>query len=782
MRDFLRSYLSFARGESRVSPWSVLKLLNGVVRAFTRMRNRLYDRGVFMSIDSPVPVIAVGNLCHGGTNKTPMVEMMARRLQDAGLRVGIVSRGYSGETKAPLRVGLDEKSSRRSVTGDEPLMLSMRLPQAEIVVSKDRTEGVKLLASLGVDVILADDAFQHRRMGRDLDIVLIDASCPFGNRYLFPAGTLRETPNALLRADVVIITKVDQVSAESLAQTASEIERFVPAERIFTARVRLESWMSIYCGELKIMGPETMPEGKMLAFSAIGNPDSFHRSLESFGVETADAQTFRDHHQFSWKDVDMLERRARECGAGGFVCTEKDFHNLPENPAFILPLYIPRITVAIDDEERFWRCCTEKLRPSYIVASNGYGEDAIGALLAELLLKRFPLSRVSAFALVGNGKQYRDKSVEVLSPPSDMPSGGVIKYSLRAFFKDMRHGLRKDIGEQFKAWESLRGRVRTPICVGDVYLLMHVLWGQGLTPMLVATAKSVHLSGHWRLERLLLKKRTLRVWTRDEDTAKELQRGGVDAVFEGNPIMDLAVLGENISDEVWSEEWRKKVLLLPGSRPRAYGDIVLLLESVRILSGKADCSFVLVLAPTLDRAKLLSSLPEWSDDGEFLSSGRVKVMVYSGALASAARNADLVIGLGGTANQVCAGLGVPVISIIEKGKLVQKKLLQDAEILVEPLPEQLAGAAFEVLENPSRRDIMSSAGIKRLGGAGALDAVVRYAAGVCGWEAREKLYEVLVRDAGYGETDPIWTEGRIRRIRSMKWLGAVRSGTRRKMS
>ncbi len=758
MPGFLSNYLSYARGENRnLFPWGLLNLPGALVRPFTRLRNAFYDRGLFASVDPPMPVISVGNLCHGGTNKTPMVEMLSRELTRAGLSVGIVSRGYSGETQNPLWIGQDERSSRREIAGDEPLMLAERLPEAKVVISRNRYDGVRLLAKLGVDVVVADDAFQHRRMGRDLDIVLIDATCPFGNGRIVPAGILRETPESLRRAGIVILTKVEQVSEASLAETKKMLSRWVAPENVFTARVALESWFVLEKGEWRDCELEwghCVPPGRFVAFSAIANPASFKRSLLSFGVDVLDHRVYRDHHRFSWKDIDELERLAKGRGADGFVCTEKDMHNLPKDPILLLPLYVPRITVSLDDPQRFWRLATRKLRPNLVVASNGYGEDAIGALLADKLRRRFPGASVSAFSLVGSGREYRDRGIPVFSPPSEMPSGGVVKYSIRALLRDLRHGLRKDIKKQIEVWRGNVGKFRTPLCVGDAYLLGHTIWGQGLTPLLVATAKSVQLSGHWVLERALLRRRCSHVWTRDGETADALRKKGVPAVFAGSPIMDLALEEDDASDP-WEGLARPHVMLLPGSRPRAYDDVTRLLGAVDLLNDEKKCGFVMLLAPTIDRERLLSAAPCVRLEGDSILLERgAWVRLHTGPIAPVARGADILIGLGGTANQVSAGLGVPVVSIVERGKRAQKKLLQDAEILVPPTAEALASATSGLLDDPLRRNAMAEAGIKRLGGPGALESVVEYAAHDLGWDARTRLYEKLCEAFSPDDSEP----------------------------
>ncbi|MDR1481901.1 MAG: tetraacyldisaccharide 4'-kinase [Synergistaceae bacterium] len=748
MSRILSSYLRYARGESGdVFPWAVLNFFGATFLPFVRLRNAMYDRGLLCNLEPPIPVISVGNLCHGGTNKTPTAEMIARHLMDCGMSVGIVSRGYSGETKSPLWISQDNESFDRGIAGDEPLMLANHLPSAKIVVSRDRYKGVEMLAGLGADVVVADDAFQHRKMGRDLDIVLIDATCPFGNGRLFPAGILREQEDALGRADIVMLTKADLASLESLDELKSRLSAWVPLENIFTARIDLDSWLVIRHGKMSDFVPgdgRSSPVGRFVAFSAIGNPDSFCKSLISFGIEVAGKREYRDHHRFSERDLGSLEKMAGELGATGFICTEKDLINMPENPCLSLPLYTPRISVKLDDLTGFWRAVSEKLKPRLVVASNGYGEDAIGALLASHLKERFPSADVSAFALVGEGKAYSDRGIDVFSPPSDMPSGGIVKYSLRALFRDLQHGLRQEIKRQIEVWRLQRGRLRTPICVGDVYLLSHTLWGQGMSPMLIATAKSVQLSGHFGAELSLLRRRARHVWTRDGETAEELVRAGVDAEFSGNPIMDLALEDKGDSDP-WNGAGHPRIMLLPGSRERAYDDARLILSAARLLAERMKCWFVMTLAPTINQGRLLSSLPDefiGASIGDIVA-GESRVAVYSGPIATVARGADILIGLGGTANQVSAGLGVPVVSIVEKGKIVQKKLLRDSEILAAPTPEAICSATFDILSDPERLERMSLAGMRILGGPGAMESVAEYAASELGWDARCRLYGKL---------------------------------------
>ncbi len=741
MSRLLRSYLKYARGESGPSVWSLLYPCQFVTRAWMKLRIGLFNRGVFAVTDPMLPTISIGNNSFGGTNKTPMAEYIVRQFAEAGIKAGLMSRGYRAKEHPPLWIGQDAKSTRRDFAGDEPLMLAKRLPDTKVVVSRNRIEGVKLLAALGAEVAVTDDTFQHRKMARDVDIVLVDSTCPFGNGQVIPAGSMREPMSAFGRADIVVLTKANQASPGDIASIKEKLAPYVASDKIFTADIKLERWMKITPEGEKKLPDGFLPRGRYIAISAIGNPGGFYNFLDEMGVGVALRRTYRDHHILTGEDLSRLEALAEESGADGFICTEKDLMNMPGELFLNRPLYVPSIAVSLRDPLAFRKKIMERLRPAFLVTSNGHGEDAIGLVLAKKLIERFKCAQVDAFAFVGSGKPYAMNGIRVVSPSSEMPSGGVVKYHLTDLLRDMRHGLGRSIRKQRDKMRSLLGRYRTPLCVGDVYLLSSVLWGQGMKPILVATAKTVHLSGHLWIEKWLLRKRCILVWTRDEETAHELVEDGVPAVFYGNPVMDLL-------DEVkspafaWSERGAK-ILLLPGSRPRAYEDIKLILDTISLLAARMECNFVMVPAPTIEIKKLTENLDGWelSEDGGKLFSDRGGVTICREPVAAAAYGAELLIGLGGTANQLCAGLGIPVVSIIERGKLRQKKLLREAEILVPPEPGALAEAAERVLSDNRLRRSMQEAGMKNLGRTGALEKVVEYCAEELGWDTRCRVYE-----------------------------------------
>ncbi len=364
MSKILRSYLKYARGEGGSPLWGFFWPCQFVTRAWMRLRIGFYKRGIFSVADPVLPVVSIGNNCFGGTNKTPMAEYVVRQFAEAGIKAGLVSRGYRTKEHPPLWIGQDKKSTRRDFAGDEPLMLSRRLPDTRVVVSRKRAEGVKLLASLGAEVAVTDDTFQHRNMGRDVDVVLVDSTCPFGNGRVIPAGSMREPMSAFSRADIVVLTKANQASPEAIAGIREKLIPYVSEDRIFTADIELEAWIIRKAGSAGHTVAEDgfVPVGRYIALSAIGNPGGFYKFLEDLGVSVAERRTYRDHHILTEDEIAELEALAASIGADGFICTEKDLVNMPRKLSLNLPLYVPCIKVSLRDPLGFRRKILEKLR------------------------------------------------------------------------------------------------------------------------------------------------------------------------------------------------------------------------------------------------------------------------------------------------------------------------------------------------------------------------------------------------------------------------------------
>jgi tetraacyldisaccharide 4'-kinase len=324
---------------------TLLALPSLVYGSAVRLRNRLYDRdGV--TTRAKLPVLSVGNLTVGGTGKTTMVAYLARRLQALGRVPAVVSRGYGGKAgRGPLVVSRGERplvGPERA--GDEPYLLAGILPGARVVVGSDRIAGAEAARAIGADVVILDDGFQHRRLARDLDIVLLDAAGPFGNYHLLPAGSLREPISSLSRADVVVITR------------SRPGESFVVLERVvrrYNVRCPILRSANHRVGFVDAQGARAPRPERAVAFCGIGNPASFLADLEAEGVRIAAFRPFDDHHRFSaaeWRD--LLDTATRDGCA--LVTTEKDLVRLGPLAldAAASPILALRIEAVIHDEAK----------------------------------------------------------------------------------------------------------------------------------------------------------------------------------------------------------------------------------------------------------------------------------------------------------------------------------------------------------------------------------------------------------------------------------------------
>ncbi len=294
------------------------------------LRNAAYDRRWQAVERVDAPVISLGNLTTGGTGKTPLAAFFAERLLNAGYRPGIVSRGYRS---------LDNR------TNDERLVLEQLLPQVPQAQDPDRVRGSReLISRHGCDVILLDDGFQHRRLHRDLDLVLIDATRPWGFGRLLPRGLLREPLSALQRADGVIITRCDQVSADELAAIRDELRKWRSTDDSLAVRF-VPKRLCNAVGERQPL-PRTWPN-PCVAFCGIGNPEAFQNSLRQFGVE-GPLEAFPDHHHYTEDDLERLAARVQSVSAQCVVTTQKDLVKIPRVELAGRPLWALEIAAEVD--------------------------------------------------------------------------------------------------------------------------------------------------------------------------------------------------------------------------------------------------------------------------------------------------------------------------------------------------------------------------------------------------------------------------------------------------
>jgi len=312
------------------------------------LRNLLYDRDVLKSYDLGVHTISVGNLTTGGTGKTPLVALIAKLLIDTGETVCILTRGY-GRKNPRSRVLVSDGSNilaDAETGGDEPVELAHKLDgKAIIVADPDRVAAARWAREkFEISAFILDDGFQHRRARRDLDVVCIDATDPCGNGRILPAGTLRESFKSLSRADAIVITRSDQV--EDTGELERRLMERSPDAAIFKAKTRIASIVTLDGSD------ELGTREKLAAFTGIGNPDSFFRTLEDAGPDIVATETFRDHHRFTQTDISKLGSVAGASGASGLVTTAKDAVKLT-GMIFEIPCYVAIAETVIDDIEAF---------------------------------------------------------------------------------------------------------------------------------------------------------------------------------------------------------------------------------------------------------------------------------------------------------------------------------------------------------------------------------------------------------------------------------------------
>jgi len=242
-----------------------------------------------------------------------------------------------------------------SEAGDEPYLLATKLTgQAAVISSADRiAAGQEAIKDFGTEVFVLDDGFQHLRIARDLNIVCIDATNPWGGGRLLPYGRLRESLDGLTRADCAVLTRCDQV--ESVEALRDEVGRLTGGRPIFESRMR-----PLRVESLK-NGPETIAlPTRVGAFCAVGNPASFFESLTRLGYELGLERAFADHHAYSQSDVDELHQLARQTGATALITTAKDAVKL-KGMEFALPCYVLEIEIAIDDADNFQNVILDRI-------------------------------------------------------------------------------------------------------------------------------------------------------------------------------------------------------------------------------------------------------------------------------------------------------------------------------------------------------------------------------------------------------------------------------------
>ncbi len=328
-------------------------------------RNALYEKGTFKTFSLEVPTISVGNITVGGTGKTPLVAFIVEVLAEHGEKVCVLTRGYGRENAKQRALVSDGKEvlANPKEAGDEPFELAHKLLGKSMVIADANrvAAGNWARENFGITAFVLDDAFQHRKVERDLDIVLLDASNPFGNSKVLPAGILRESLENLNRANAIIITRANL--ADNLEDLKMQISNITPNCPIFVSKNEVANLVNLIEFPAKTQTAKTKNQiitDKALAFCGLGNANNFFEQLRREKFDLISTETFPDHHFYTSKDIAGIEKTASEKNAEVLLTTAKDAVKL-KNFNFNLPCFVVESELVFDNETGFRKLVLAKV-------------------------------------------------------------------------------------------------------------------------------------------------------------------------------------------------------------------------------------------------------------------------------------------------------------------------------------------------------------------------------------------------------------------------------------
>lgn len=329
----------------------LFRMLAVIYTSAIRFYLKCYELGWRKPTRLNCPVLCIGNITTGGTGKTPTVQTIARLLLQHGLKVSILLRGYGGTNEYGCAVVSDGSTIllTQQEAGDEAYLLAKTLPGASVIVGKDRIKtGNLAIERFQPDLILMDDGFQHWRVHRDLDIVLLNAMEPFSNGYTVPAGLLREPKEHIARAGVVLLTNALRISDEEMTVLNNDLQRLASGVPIFTAN--LQPNHLIHLETMETLPIAWLNGRKIGAFSGLGNPASFEATLQEAGAITVASFRFRDHRSLTLEELSKIVQECQAHPIEAIVTTEKDAVKLPPLQT-ALPIFALQVEMRIDNVE-----------------------------------------------------------------------------------------------------------------------------------------------------------------------------------------------------------------------------------------------------------------------------------------------------------------------------------------------------------------------------------------------------------------------------------------------
>jgi tetraacyldisaccharide 4'-kinase len=335
--------------------------ISGVYGVVQKLRAFGYRQQLFRSRALPCRVISIGNITAGGTGKTPMTIYLAQQLQQLGTRVVVISRGYKGGAEKGGGIVSDgiNRIMDSEQAGDEPFLMASRLKDIPVLVGKNRFEaGLLAILHFQPEVIVLDDGFQHLKLARDIDIVLLDHARPLGNLHLLPRGILRESPEALTRASACILTRCPSPTDQTVSDNHAGVQTFAPQIPVFRSFHDPYFYM-VRGGARTPLHPisdfllprelDAIRQRKLFGFSGIARNDDFQRTVAEAGFESVGYSEFDDHHRYRRRDLADIAQAAQQAGADCLITTEKDHARI----AYQMPLSMDLVVVGV----RIGFCC-----------------------------------------------------------------------------------------------------------------------------------------------------------------------------------------------------------------------------------------------------------------------------------------------------------------------------------------------------------------------------------------------------------------------------------------
>jgi len=377
LRSIKTKIESVMTGEAKaplLSLASALYTLSLVYGAGQKLREFAYRQGIIRSYRLPCKVICIGNITVGGTGKTPMTMHVAREIKASGFKAAIVSRGYRGGAEGRGGIVSDGNSiwMGPEQAGDEPYLIARSLSDVPVVVGKNRyAAGMLAVHNFQPDVIVLDDGFQHLRLKRDIDLVLLDHAHPVGNAHLLPRGILREPVSSLARSTACILTRRPAGRDDAPAAVVDLIQKYTRQSPIFSSShdpyyYVIDSHEQIsgngVVGRYSRRDAGGLKDESIFGFSGIARNTDFQNTVKDLGFKSGGFLEFPDHHRYTTHDFNYIQSKAADAGARRLITTEKDLFRLSLQSPFSLELIVVGVKVSFgDDQAQFMSFIKEQL-------------------------------------------------------------------------------------------------------------------------------------------------------------------------------------------------------------------------------------------------------------------------------------------------------------------------------------------------------------------------------------------------------------------------------------